>query len=345
MSAGGLTPLQVQATRLFFSLPDSAGFAVAGGAALIAHGLIQRPTRDVELSILDAQTSTVASAAAAFEEAIDSQGWSHRRVMDQQDFVRLALTGDSESLIIDLGRDSPAGEPVESTDLGPTLSARDLAARKTLALFGRAEARDFADVYDLALRYGRDRLLEWAASDDPDSTSRSSPKCSSPSTGSPTKTCQWMLGAPQQYVTSSTTGLPKSPHPEFSPTHTRSELARTAERLRLLLRAYFQATTLANGRGDFASWAVTTGSNPAGRTCLDTVRQRRVLTRPSGSLARARNGHGTLLGSQDSSAHHRLRGHVRRAAPPLGGQNRLIGGRARPRVGVGEVVAHLVDHA
>ncbi len=167
MSAGGLTPLQVQATRLFFSLPDSAGFAVAGGAALIAHGLIQRPTRDVELSLLDAQTSTVASAAAAFEEAIDSQGWSHRRVMDQQDFVRLALTGDSESLIIDLGRDSPAGEPVESTDLGPTLSARDLAARKTLALFGRAEARDFADVYDLALRYGRDRLLEWAASDDP----------------------------------------------------------------------------------------------------------------------------------------------------------------------------------
>jgi hypothetical protein len=47
------------------------------------------------------------------------------------------------------------------------LSLRDLAARKTLALFGRAEPRDFADVYDLARRYGRDQLLEWAAAGDP----------------------------------------------------------------------------------------------------------------------------------------------------------------------------------
>jgi hypothetical protein len=116
---------------------------------------------------LDAETSTVASAAAAFQAAADGQGWSHQRVIDQQDFVRLAITSDRDSLIIDLGRDSPASEPVESTDLGPTLSSRDLAARKTLALFGRAAPRDFADVYDLAHRYGRDRLLDWAAADDP----------------------------------------------------------------------------------------------------------------------------------------------------------------------------------
>jgi predicted nucleotidyltransferase component of viral defense system len=41
-----------------------------------------------------------------------------------------------------------------------------LAARKTLALFSRAEARDFADVYDLARRYGPHQLLAWAAADD-----------------------------------------------------------------------------------------------------------------------------------------------------------------------------------
>jgi hypothetical protein len=87
--------------------------------------------------------------------------------MDQTDFVRLSITGGGETLIIDLGRDSPAGEPIEATELGPTLSPRDLAARKTLALFGRAAPRDFADVYDLARRYSRDRLLDWAAMDDP----------------------------------------------------------------------------------------------------------------------------------------------------------------------------------
>jgi len=167
MSPEGLTPLQVKATRLFFSLPQSAGFAVAGGAALIARGLIQRQTSDVDLFLLDTGASTVAAAVVSFETAIDSHGWSHQRVIDQQDFVRLLITGDRESLIIDVGRDSPAEEPVDTTDLGPTLSSRDLAARKTLALFGRAEPRDFADVYVLARRYGRDRLLEWAAADDP----------------------------------------------------------------------------------------------------------------------------------------------------------------------------------
>ena len=39
----------------------------------------------------------------------------------------------------------------------------ELAGRKLLALFGRAEARDFADVYVLAQRFGKDFLLCQAA--------------------------------------------------------------------------------------------------------------------------------------------------------------------------------------
>ncbi|GEP39994.1 hypothetical protein NPS01_36570 [Nocardioides psychrotolerans] len=46
--------------------------------------------------------------------------------------------------------------------LGPTLAPLELAGRKLLALFGRAEARDFADVYVLAQRFGKDDLLEQA---------------------------------------------------------------------------------------------------------------------------------------------------------------------------------------
>lgn len=166
MALDALTRLQVAASRLFFSLPQSAGFAVAGGAALLAQGLIDRPTQDVDLFLLDATASAVATAAASFEAAVDRQGWSHRRAIDQRDFVRLEISDDQERLIIDLGRDSPAEEAIDTTELGPTLGPRDLAARKTLALFGRAEARDYADVYDLASRYGRDQLLTWAAADD-----------------------------------------------------------------------------------------------------------------------------------------------------------------------------------
>jgi Nucleotidyl transferase AbiEii toxin, Type IV TA system len=166
MPSDSLTPLQLEATRLFFSLPESAGFAVAGGAALIAQGMIHRPTRAVDLFLLDATTSTVTVAAASLEAAFNGRGWLHHRVIDQRDFIRLEIHGDTESLIIDLGIDSPAEESLDTTELGPTLSPRDLAARKTLALFGRAEARDFADVYDLARRYGREQLLAWATADD-----------------------------------------------------------------------------------------------------------------------------------------------------------------------------------
>ncbi len=147
--------------------PASAGFAVAGGAGLIARGLIARPTQDVDLFLLDTRLSTVASAAFAFETAMDQHGWSHTQVLDQEEFIRLSIADGPDSLIIDLGRDSPGAEATGTTQLGPTLSPRDLAARKTLALFGRAEPRDFTDVHALAQRYGRDRLLQWATEDDP----------------------------------------------------------------------------------------------------------------------------------------------------------------------------------
>jgi Nucleotidyl transferase AbiEii toxin, Type IV TA system len=152
VSADPLTPLQVRAARLFFTLPASAGFAVAGGAALIARGLITRPTQDVDLFLLDIRLSTVALAAAAFENAMDHQGWTHTRIRNHPEFIRPSIADGHDSLVVHLGRDSPAAEATGPTQLGPTLSPRDLAARKTLALFGRAEPRDFADVHDLARR-------------------------------------------------------------------------------------------------------------------------------------------------------------------------------------------------
>lgn len=52
------------------------------------------------------------------------------------------------------------------TILGPTLAPLELAGRKLLALFGRAEARDFADVFVLAQRFGTATLLTEAATGD-----------------------------------------------------------------------------------------------------------------------------------------------------------------------------------
>jgi len=57
--------------------------------------------------------------------------------------------------LVDLAIDSPPSAPPTVTLLGPTLVPMELAGRKMLALFGRAEARDFADAYVLAKRFGK----------------------------------------------------------------------------------------------------------------------------------------------------------------------------------------------
>lgn len=52
------------------------------------------------------------------------------------------------------------------TELGRVLATDELAADKMLALFGRAAARDFVDVYTLAGFFGEERLSELAAQKD-----------------------------------------------------------------------------------------------------------------------------------------------------------------------------------
>jgi hypothetical protein len=46
-----LDPAQSEIAALLFSLPDAAGYALAGGAALLASGAIDRPTRDLDAFI------------------------------------------------------------------------------------------------------------------------------------------------------------------------------------------------------------------------------------------------------------------------------------------------------
>lgn len=55
----------------------------------------------------------------------------------------------------------------EPSTLGPVLSLEDLAADKLLALFGRAEARDFVDVFLLCHRLSTRQVLGWAGKKDP----------------------------------------------------------------------------------------------------------------------------------------------------------------------------------
>lgn len=62
----GLTAFQVQVAEIFFALPQSRGFVVAGGAGLLASQLIVRATQDLDLfasvpvaSVLEAREGCV----------------------------------------------------------------------------------------------------------------------------------------------------------------------------------------------------------------------------------------------------------------------------------------------
>ena len=161
MSDDALTDFQREVAQLFFALPESDGYLLAGGAALVASGLTTRPTQDIDL-FTHAPASSVTRARDALVTAVAEQGWTAITVRDTATFCRLIVSG-AQELIVDLAVDSPPASTPTMTVLGPTLAPLELAARKLLALFGRAEARDFADVFVLVQRFGKRALLDQAA--------------------------------------------------------------------------------------------------------------------------------------------------------------------------------------
>jgi hypothetical protein len=88
-------------------------------------------------------------------------------IHDSPTFCRLVVTDRDDEVLVDLAIDSPPHLAPTMTLLGPTLAPLEPAGRKLLALFDRAEARDFADVYSLAERFGQDALLNEASAADP----------------------------------------------------------------------------------------------------------------------------------------------------------------------------------
>jgi len=67
-----LTDFQVEVARLFFSLPASDRFLLAGGAALLAQHMTVRPTHD--LDFFTGTPGSVQSARDELEAAAQERG-------------------------------------------------------------------------------------------------------------------------------------------------------------------------------------------------------------------------------------------------------------------------------
>lgn len=164
MTDSALNELQVEVLCLFFALPESDGFILAGGAGLIAVGLSTRPTEDLDLFTAAA---SVRPAGDALEHAAIERGWSTDRIQESPTFRRIVISiPDAGQVVVDLAQDAGPLSAVMITTAGPAYPPEELAARKVLALFDRAALRDFVDVANVASRFGRSHLVDLAATID-----------------------------------------------------------------------------------------------------------------------------------------------------------------------------------
>ena len=162
-----LTPLQLRTARTLFALPAAAGFALAGGSALVALGVVDRETHDLDAFVAarpGISPGDVRPLAAALIATLGAEGWVVEVVRDHDTFARLLATLNDQRLEVDLAVDSPPLFPLVSIDGIPTLAPEDLAARKVLATLDRAEGRDFTDLWELSRSLGRSDCIRWAGS-------------------------------------------------------------------------------------------------------------------------------------------------------------------------------------
>jgi hypothetical protein len=160
-----LTPLQARLAEIITSLPEAREFALAGAGGLVVHGVINRTTRDLDYFAAPGDESAVERLRDALERALDEASLVHARQRDLPTFVRLEVADGADSCEVDLAFDYRA-LPIATSGHGPTLAVEELAANKVLALFDRAEARDFLDLDVLTRRFELRSLVALASQKD-----------------------------------------------------------------------------------------------------------------------------------------------------------------------------------
>jgi Nucleotidyl transferase AbiEii toxin, Type IV TA system len=157
------------------------GFALGGGNALIAHGVIDRPTEDVDL--FTDEDDGVTAAAGAVEDALRAAGFSAER-QDQTAGLADIFDGMGDGLaewivtgpggrrmMLQMAYFDRDRRPV-TMDIGPVLDLEDVVGSKVCALASRVEPRDYVDTAAALERYRVEQLITYAKRLDPGLTDR-----------------------------------------------------------------------------------------------------------------------------------------------------------------------------
>ena len=165
---------QVAAIALRAAAPH--GFALGGGNALIAHGVIDRATQDVD--VFSDEQGGVAAAADAVDAALREAGFGTDRRDETASLADIfygigeglaewIVTAPSgEQMLLQLAYFDRARKPVVM-DVGPVLDLEDVVGGKMCALASRVEPRDYVDVAAALGRYSREQMIGFARRLDP----------------------------------------------------------------------------------------------------------------------------------------------------------------------------------
>jgi len=151
------------------------GFALAGGQALIVHGIVNRATEDID--IFTNEPDGVQRASAAVSAALVAAGYAVHTVSDMaeldemfagfgDDLAELEISEGAHIVRLQLARFDRHRAPV-IMEIGPVLHIDDVLGSKVAAMATRAEPRDYIDVAAALRVRGADELRRLASQADP----------------------------------------------------------------------------------------------------------------------------------------------------------------------------------
>jgi Nucleotidyl transferase AbiEii toxin, Type IV TA system len=173
--------LHRQVATIVLPVAAQYGFAVAGGNALIAHGITDRFTQDLDL--FTNREGGVEQAARAVQDALEDAGlkaeWIDKTGGLADIFEGMGdglaewiITAPSgEQAVLQLAYFGRNRKPV-AMDIGPVLDVEDVVGWKTVALASRVAPRDYLDIAAALQHYTPAQLIGFARRLDPGLTGR-----------------------------------------------------------------------------------------------------------------------------------------------------------------------------
>lgn len=157
-----ISEFQKWVAQIFHELKEADGYALGGGGAAIAHEVVHRATQDLDMfRRLGGDTALPSPVGEALVRRMAVEGCSCRVLVDGIGLFRVVIRRGEDVVLVDIGEEDRTEAPV-ATFMGPTVAMRDVGVGKLVALFDRAEARDFTDVFEFSAYYDRGELLALA---------------------------------------------------------------------------------------------------------------------------------------------------------------------------------------